>query len=177
MKSPKIETNIAFEFIYTMMGVAYYEKIKNPQTDVSNSRFSHFLSDFVESNYELIPNLIRNDIRIFLQDFSCMYVTLLHATVQENFETPQELIDYLKGLSTHELLDLYLLGNETGLDIHSSREQLDFTLEELSLKYNKDAKDKSLFYEFNKYPEGIIERFTSAMQMFYDNFSDRSNPT
>jgi len=170
MKPLLIETNITFEFIYTMMGVAYYEKSRLTEEDISNSRFKHFISDFVESNYIHIPNIVKNDLSLYVQDFSCMYVTLLHTTIQENFSNPLDLIKYIKNLSTNELLNLYLLSNETGLTIESNREQLDINLEELSLKYHKGAKDKALFYEFKKYPEGVIERFVYAMELFYYEF-------
>lgn len=170
MKSPLIDTNIALEFIYTLMGVAYYDKSKQADLDISNSRFEHFVSDFVESNYNYIPNLVVNDIRLFLQDFSCLYVTLLHVTFEENFTQPTQLIQFIKSLTTKELLDLYLLGNETGLTLDSSKEQLDVVLDELSLKFHKDAKDQSLFYEFIQYPDCIINRFVNAMEIFYNEF-------
>lgn len=176
MKSALIETSLAFEFIYTMMGVAYFEKSKHVEVDISNSRFSHFVSEFVEDIYPQIPNLVVHDIRLFLQDFSCMYVALLHITVQENFKTPIELIDYLKAQDTVGLLNLYLDGNETGLSVNSNKEVLDYALEELSLVYHKDAKDKSLFYEFARYPKDIIQRFTDAMSILYNDFFKPNEP-
>lgn len=177
MKSPLIETNIAFEFIYTMMGVAYYDKSKQADVDISNSRFKHFVSEFVENNYDQIPNIVINDIRLFLQDFSNLYVTLLHLTIEENITHPIELINSIKPLSTNDLLNLYLVSNETGLTTTSNRDYLDTTLEELTLKYHKDAKDKSLFYEFIAYPEGIINRFVYAMEVFYNDFFKPFEPT
>lgn len=176
MKSALIETNLAFEFIYTMMGVAYYEKSKHVEVDISNSRFSHFISEFVETIYPQVPNLVVHDIRLFLQDFSCMYVALLHITIQENFQTPTELIEYLKNQDTKGLLNLYLAGNETGLSVDSPKESLDLALDELSLVYHKDAKDKSLFYEFSRYPKDIIQRFTDAMAILYNDYFKPTEP-
>ena len=170
MKSPLIETNIAFEFIYTMMGIAYYEKSNQKDIDISNSRFRHFASDFVDNNYKQIPNIVINDIRLFLQDFSNLYVTLLHLTIEENLTHPIELINYFKGFTTNDFLNLYLVSNETDLTTDSSRDQLDLVLDELTLKYHKDAKDKSLFYEFIAYPDGIVDRFINAMEVLYHDF-------
>ena len=177
MKTPLIETNIAFEFIYTMMGVAYYDKSKQSDIDISNSRFQHFVSEFVENTYKQIPNIVINDIRLFLQDFSNLYVTLLHLTIDEKISQPTQLINHIKRFTTDDLLNMYLVSNETGLTTSSSRDQLDITLDELASKYHKEAKDKSLFYEFIAYPDGIIQRFVYAMEIFYYNFFKPFEPT
>jgi len=170
MKSLLIETNITFEFIYTMMGVAYYEKSKQSDIDISHSRFQCFVSDFVENNYKHIPSIVINDIQLFLQDFSNLYVTLLHLTIDKNMTHPKDLIDYFTDFTTDDFLNLYLLSNETGLTTSSPREQLDLTLDDLTLKYHKDAKDKSLFYEFIAYPKGVVNRFISAIEVLYNDF-------
>lgn len=177
MKSPLIETNIAFEFIYTMMGVAYYKKSKQADIDISNSRFTYFVSDFIEDTYKQIPSIVINDIQLFLQDFSNLYVTLLHITIDKNMTHPSELINYFKNFTTDDLLNLYLVSNETGLTTSSPRDQLDFALEELTLKYHKDANDKSLFYEFIAYPKDIVNRFINTMEVLYHDFFKPFEPT
>jgi len=152
-----------------MMGIAYYDKVKQSDLDVSNARFTHFVSDFVENNYNSIPHLVKNDIRVFFHDFSCMYVTFIHLLVHKKFKEPMELICFFKNLTTTELLNLYLEGNETGLSLQSQPDLIDNCLSDLTQIYNKDAKDKELFNEFIHYPEGVIERFSSAMEIYYND--------
>lgn len=170
MKNPKIETNLAFEFMCSLMGIAYYEECKKTDADISVSRFNHYISDFVDSTYEQIPNIVKKDIQLFMCDFSCMYVTLLDVILQEKMNSPLDLIRYFEKMKTLDFLNQYLMSNETNLSTSSSDEDLQTCLKDLSTKFNKFGLDHELFFEFQKYPEGIVERFIHAMTVLYVDF-------
>lgn len=168
MKSRQIEKNLCLEFTFTLMGVAYHDQVTS--SNEVKPPFEHFISDFIRSNYASIPIMVQQDIKLLLKDFSGMYIAILHLILRENFSTPIELINYLKLMSTEDLLNLYLEGNETGLTIESEKGSLEHILNELSLALHQEAKDKELFFEFLNYPTNIGSRFTHGMEVIYTNF-------
>lgn len=168
MKSRKIEKNLCLEFIFTLMGIAYYDTVQNSKD--TKPPFEHVISSFIKTNYSTIPIMVRQDIKLLFNDFSGFFITFLHLIIRENFKTPEELITYIQTLSTNDFLNLYLEGNETGLTIDSDKTTLDHILTDLSVAVHQDAKDKELFFEFIKYPMDIGSRFTHAMSVIYHDF-------
>lgn len=168
MKSRKIEKNLCLEFIYTLMGIAYYDTIRHLEDP--NPSFDHFISDFVQSNYDSIPLLVKRDIQLLLKDFSGIFITLLHLFIRDNIQTPDVLISTLESMSTIDLLNLYLEGNETGYTVETDRISLEHALDDLSVAMHQNARDKELFFEFMQYPMDIGARFSHALTVVYDDF-------
>ncbi len=170
MNTPVIETNFAFEFIYNLMGIAYYET-KNPSTeDLSTQRFAHFVTGYIHEIYNDIPHMVRNDIHLFLNDFSSFYVSLLHIVINETIQTPLELIERLRNMDIHEFLNLYLEGNEIPLQTDSPKDALDSALDELTKSRHDLAKDKELFYEFLEFGSVIMKRLDESFSYYYRHF-------
>jgi DNA-binding transcriptional ArsR family regulator len=170
MKPLQIQTNVALEFVFSMMGIAYFEKYEHKDQDITNSRFDIYISDYVKSIYSQIPHLVKNDIRLFLHDFSCVYLTLLSLVIHEKVKTPQDLIQYFSRLSNQEFLDLYLETNSTELTLQSPKDEIETALDELSIAMHQDAKDQELFHEFENYPDVLLTRFIHAMKLYYEQF-------
>ncbi len=176
MKTPKIEANLAFEFLCSLMGIAYFEECQKADEDISVSRFQHYMSDFVNTTYEHIPNIVKKDIQLFMHDFSCMYVTVLDVLLRENMVGPLDIINYFKTMDTKAFLNQYLISNETSLSTESDGSELQNVLTDLSTKFNKSGIDHELYFEFLEYPEGIVERFVHSLSvLYYDYFKPMEN--
>lgn len=150
------------------MGIAYHKV--SDKSEGYQTVFGHYISPFVNDIYPKVPVMVKRDIELLLRDFSGMYITVLHLILREKFKHPLEMIAYLKELSTVDLLNLYLEGNETGCTTDSPREVLEPVLKDLSMSRHPKAKDADLFFEFLNYPLDIGTRFSHAMSVIYNDF-------
>ncbi len=174
MKSLTIETNLSLEFLYNLTGIAYYSINQNADETLSTKRFDHFITSYVEQIYPKLPILVINDIELFLRDFSCFYIVLLDVIIHENLSHPLDLIGYLKKFTTRQLLDLYIDRIDIPVSIESESAALDHLLDELTNLRHEFGMDKTLYYQFKKYPDGVMERLIYSFEFFYTHFFSKN---
>ncbi|WP_105615555.1 ArsR family transcriptional regulator [Vallitalea okinawensis] len=167
MKLPKIEYNMACEFIFSMIRLFKEEAFLDYKKMILEK--DKDIEEYIKNVNNELSFLIKRDMELLISDFVGGMFGLINASIYADIKTVPELLVYIEQTEPLDLLADILETWDIDLENHEEDKLISIIREQIIGRLDIITKDDEVIREYLKHPKEMQQRLLHIMTYYYEH--------